>query len=163
MNGKLQRLKIETTWGCIGVEQIDGRVVCCHLPFLADQPEIPFAIESGGNDAASRFIVAALTGNPAKTPPLGKLEGTPFQMQVWQAIARIPKGETKTYGQLARSIGRPRAFRAVANACGKNPVPIFIPCHRVVAANGKIGGFSAGLPWKHLLLSQKGRIPPIGD
>ncbi|MEN7974134.1 MAG: methylated-DNA--[protein]-cysteine S-methyltransferase, partial [Verrucomicrobiota bacterium] len=53
--------------------------------------------------------------------------------------------------------------RAVANACGKNPVPIFIPCHRVVAANGKIGGFSAGLPWKHLLLSQKGRIPPIGD
>ncbi len=125
----------------------------CSLPFLAGQPKIPFAIKASGSDAASKFVVAALTGKMAKMPPLGKLEGTDFQQQVWQAIAGIPAGKTKTYGELAQAIGRPRAYRAVANACGKNPLPIFIPCHRVLAANGKIGGFTAGLAWKRMLLA----------
>ena len=89
-------------------------------------------------------------------PSLGKLEGTAFQQAVWRAIARIPFGETQTYGELACAVGRPGACRAVANACGQNPVPLFIPCHRVVAATGKIGGFSAGLPWKTLLLASEG-------
>ena len=145
-------MKIETTWGSINVALVDGKVARCVLPFLSGQPEIPFAIKTSGNDVASRFIVAALTGKTAKRPPLLP-EGSGFQQQVWQAIARIPAGKTKTYGELARAIGRPRAYRAVANACGRNPLPIFIPCHRVVAANGKIGGFSAGLAWKRLLLS----------
>jgi methylated-DNA-[protein]-cysteine S-methyltransferase len=94
-----------------------------------------------------------LTGKAARRPAFGKLQGTDFQKQVWQAIGEIPAGKTITYGELAAAVGRPRASRAVANACGKNPLPLFIPCHRVVAANGKIGGFSAGLPWKKLLLS----------
>ncbi len=163
MDGKLQRIKVETTWGSIGIEGVGGKIARCTLPFLAKQPETPFAIKSSGTDAASRFVVAALSGKAAKMPSLlfsealakgnGKPEGTDFQRQVWQAITEIPAGETKTYGELARAVGRPRAYRAVANACGKNPLPIFIPCHRVVAANGEIGGFSAGLPWKRLLLS----------
>lgn len=163
MSGKLQRLKVETTWGDIKVELIDGKVARCSLPFLAGQPETPFSVKASGTDAASKFVVAALSGKPAKVPTLlfsealakenGKLEGTTFQQQVWQAIAEIPPGKTKTYGELAQAIGRPRAYRAVANACGKNPLPVFIPCHRVLAANGNIGGFTAGLAWKRLLLT----------
>jgi len=153
MPGKFKRLKVETTWGSIGIDLIDGKVAHCSLPFLAGQPKAPFAIKSSENDAASKFVAAALAGETVKMPPLGKLEGTAFQQQVWQAIAGIPPGKTKTYGELAQAIGRPRAYRAVANACGKNPLPIFIPCHRVLAANGNIGGFTAGLAWKRLLLT----------
>lgn len=155
MKEKPRRLNIETTWGSIVLDLIGRKVVGCHLPFLAKTPKTPFAIKSGGNDTASRFVVAALTGKKAAMPPVGKPEGTAFQQEVWQAIAQIPPGKTKAYGELAQAIGRPRAYRAVANACGKNPLPILIPCHRVVAANGNIGGFSSGLPWKRLLLASK--------
>jgi O-6-methylguanine DNA methyltransferase len=146
-------LHIETTWGSIEVDLIDGRVVHCALPFLAGQPETPFAVKAGGSDPASKFVIAALNGKTAGKPALGKPEGTDFQEQVWQAIARIPAGKTISYGELAIAIGRPRAYRAVANACGRNPLPVFIPCHRVVATHGKIGGFSSGLAWKRLLLT----------
>lgn len=77
--------------------------------------------------------------------------GTPFRQAVWAALARIPYGRLVTYGMLATAIGRPTACRAVANAVGKNPLMIFLPCHRVVASNG-LGGFSAGLDAKRLLL-----------
>lgn len=70
-------------------------------------------------------------------------DGTPFQMKVWKALQSIPYGEVRTYAQIAEAIGKPGAVRAVGNACGANPIPIVIPCHRVVAKDG-IGGFSAG-------------------
>ena len=137
----------------IGIELLDGKVSGCSLPFLSTQPGRSFAIVNGRGDPVSTFIAALFSGKPATPPILAKLTGTDFQQQVWRAIARIPAGKTQTYGELALAIGRPRSYRAVANACGKNPVPLFIPCHRVVAANGKIGGFSAGLAWKRLLLA----------
>ena len=146
-------MNIETTWGTIEVELIDGKVAGCSLPFLSAQPRIPFAIVKGGSAPASAFIAAIFSGRKAKPPALAKLAGTDFQQQVWQAIANIPPGQTKTYGELAKAIGRPNAVRAVGSACGKNPVPLFIPCHRVVGSNGGLGGFSAGLPWKELLLT----------
>ena len=71
-----------------------------------------------------------------------KLEGTEFQIKVWKEISKIPYGETRTYKELAEAIGRPNSSRAVANACGKNPYPPTIPCHRVVRSDGKIGGYS---------------------
>ena len=61
-----------------------------------------------------------------------KLNGTEFQIKVWNEIAKIPKGKTKSYKEIAKAIGRPKSYRAVANACGKNPFPIEIPCHRVI-------------------------------
>jgi O-6-methylguanine DNA methyltransferase len=76
---------------------------------------------------------------------------TPFQRAVWRALRRIPHGQTRTYAQIACAIGRPRACRAVGTACGSNPLPLLIPCHRAVARNG-IGGFSAGRGWKKFLL-----------
>lgn len=81
--------------------------------------------------------------------------GTPFQMQVWSKLSEIPYGKVVTYGQLAAAIGQPTAVRAVANAVGENPFLIFLPCHRVVAADG-LGGFSAGLEAKRALLRLEG-------
>ena len=71
-----------------------------------------------------------------------KLEGTDFQRRVWKEISKIPFGETRTYKDLAIAIGKPYSSRAVANACGKNPYPVIIPCHRVIRSDGKLGGYS---------------------
>lgn len=79
-----------------------------------------------------------------------------FDRSVYVELVRVPPGELVTYGELARRIGRPGAARAVGGAVGRNPLPIFIPCHRVVAANGRLGGFGAGLPWKKALLKHEG-------
>ena len=68
-------------------------------------------------------------------------------------------GRTASYGDLARDIGRPKAFRAVGGACGANPIPVLIPCHRALAANGRLGGFSGGLEWKRTLLAAEGVVP----
>ena len=80
------------------------------------------------------------------------LRGTDFQQAVWNAIAAIPYGETMTYGEIAASIGRPKATRAVGQATGANPVPLVIPCHRVVGTSGSLTGFGGGLPLKERLL-----------
>lgn len=82
--------------------------------------------------------------------------GTEFQHKVWDALLRIPFGETKSYAQVAAAVGCPRGARAVGGAVGKNPIPIIIPCHRVLAAGGKIGGFSLGLDMKRKLLNIEG-------
>ena len=86
------------------------------------------------------------------------LEGTEFQVKVWRAIAKIPKGEVRTFKELARIIKKPKAIRPVANACGKNPYPIKIPCHRVVGSNGYLGGYSVkgGIKQKKSLLRKEG-------
>jgi methylated-DNA-[protein]-cysteine S-methyltransferase len=84
--------------------------------------------------------------------------GTEFQQMVWTVLTEIPYGETITYGELARRIGKPQAGRAVGNANGRNPIVIIQPCHRVVAAGGKLGGFSSGLHRKEYLLRLERRI-----
>lgn len=85
-----------------------------------------------------------------------RAEGTLFQQEVWKALLTIPYGETRTYGQIAHMIGRPKAVRAVGGACGRNPLPILVPCHRVVGADGSLTGFSCGLDRKRFLLSLEG-------
>ena len=79
--------------------------------------------------------------------------GTKFQKRIWNEIKKIPYGKTISYAELAKRAGHLRAFRAAANACGKNPIPIIIPCHRVIASNGSIGGFSSGVDIKRKLLN----------
>lgn len=99
----------------------------------------------------ARAIARYLGGGP---PPAGSVraEGTAFARRVWAAARRIPRGETRTYGEIARAVGAPGAARAVGRAMGANPVPILIPCHRVVAATG-LGGFASGPAWKRRLLA----------
>ena len=82
-----------------------------------------------------------------------QLEGTEFQKTVWRALREIPYGETWSYGQLARHIGKPQAMRAVGAANGRNPIPVIIPCHRVIGADGSLTGFGGGLPIKKQLLA----------
>ena len=84
------------------------------------------------------------------------MRGTPFEMLVWNALLNIPYGGTETYGGLARRIGKPFAARAVGAANGRNPIPIVVPCHRVVAAGGKLGGYGGGLALKRRLLALEG-------
>jgi len=84
-------------------------------------------------------------------------EGTPFQLQVWRRLCEIPYGETISYGQLAGRIGNPKASRAVGLANGANPIPIVIPCHRVIGSDGKLTGYGGGLPIKEKLLALEQR------
>ena len=104
------------------------------------------------NEQAVAEIHAYLRGDLREfTIPID-LRGTEFQCDVWNAIAKIPYGQTISYGELANSIGRPKATRAVGQATGANPVPIIIPCHRVISSSGGLTGFGGGLPLKERLL-----------
>ena len=79
---------------------------------------------------------------------------------MWRALRKIALGRTWSYAQVAQAIGNPKAVRAVGGACGANPIPVFVPCHRVLAANSGLGGFSGGLNWKRALLKREGiRLP----
>ena len=87
-----------------------------------------------------------------------KLKGTKFQLKVWNFLKKIPRGKVKTYSEVAKSIGKPLAVRAVANAIGKNPLAPRIPCHRVIRSDGSLGGYSGkgGIKTKRLLLKKEG-------
>jgi O-6-methylguanine DNA methyltransferase len=119
----------------------------------------------GWHRATASALKAVLAGHsPKKFPPLD-LVGTEFQKSVWNALRKISLGKTKSYGEIARTIGKPKAVRAVGGACGANPVPVLVPCHRVLAADKKLGGFSGGLNWKRELLAREGVClqPQSGD
>ena len=107
--------------------------------------------------AVSKALRLALAGRPLKAlPPIDLSSGTQFQQRVWHTLRKIPRGRTWSYAQVAQAIGNPKAVRAVGGACGANPIPVFVPCHRVVAANSCLGGFSGGLNWKRALLKREG-------
>jgi methylated-DNA-[protein]-cysteine S-methyltransferase len=89
--------------------------------------------------------------------------GTPFQESVWQALAAIPWGEVRSYRDIACAIGKPKAVRAVGAANGRNPLPIVVPCHRVIGADGSLTGFGGGLPLKVQLLTLEGSYQPSCD
>lgn len=86
------------------------------------------------------------------------LRGTPFQVRVWQELMQIPFGATRSYGEIAELIGHPSAFRAVGSANGRNHLPMFVPCHRVLAAGGKLGGFTGGIGLKKRLLAHEASV-----
>jgi len=89
--------------------------------------------------------------------------GTPFQKKVWAALVRIPFGGTATYGEIARAVGRPDAWRAVGGANHRNPIAIIIPCHRVIGADGSMTGYGGGLPRKRILLDLEARTASSGQ
>ena len=106
--------------------------------------------------ATETALKKILAGKKSKLPPLDWTGKTDFQKSVWRQMLKISTGKTKSYGEIAAAIGNPRAVRAVGGACGANPVPVLVPCHRVLAANKKLGGFSGGLDWKRKLLKLEG-------
>jgi O-6-methylguanine DNA methyltransferase len=138
-----------TSRGLAGLDLPTGRRVASRK--TTDAPLPP--VTQRWRREVERALLAVLAGRPpSKALPLDLSVGTPFQQQVWATLAAIPCGQTRTYSQIAAAIGRPTAVRAVGQACGANPIPVFIPCHRVLAAHGGLGGFSAGRKWKRLLL-----------
>jgi len=90
--------------------------------------------------------------------PLAVPAGSDFERAVWSAIAAIPYGEMATYGEIAKAVGEPDGARAVGTACNRNPVPVIVPCHRVVGAGGKLVGFGGGLDRKRFLLNLEARV-----
>lgn len=118
------------------------------------------ASECTRDDAALAGLVAAvrqrIAGDPDPTPVPLDIAGTAFQCRVWDALARIPYGEVRTYGQVAEAVGTPKAVRAVGTACGANPVGLVVPCHRVVPARGGIGSYGFGVERKRALLRREG-------
>jgi methylated-DNA-[protein]-cysteine S-methyltransferase len=107
--------------------------------------------------ATSKALSLALAGRPLKAlPPIDLSSGTAFQQRVWHTLRKIARGRTWSYAQVAQAIGNSKAVRAVGGACGANPIPVIVPCHRVVAANNGLGGFSSGLDWKRALLKREG-------
>lgn len=106
---------------------------------------------------ASSEVLEYLAGKRAIFDVPVRAEGSAFQRAVWAQISAIPYGETRTYAQIAESLGKPGALQAVGQACGRNPVPLFIPCHRVVGSNGKLGGYAFGPAVKKFLLELEAR------
>jgi AraC family transcriptional regulator of adaptative response/methylated-DNA-[protein]-cysteine methyltransferase len=122
--------------------------------------EFPRASIDRGDAALHAWVqdvLALVDGRPpAREVPID-IRGTAFQMRVWQELQRIPPGQTRSYGEIARRIGRPTASRAVAQACGANPTCVVVPCHRVVAADGSLGGYHWGVERKQALLDRERR------
>ncbi len=111
----------------------------------------------------TKALLAALKGKtPEQMPPMDLSAGTDFQQRVWKVLRSIATGDTLSYGDVAKTMGQSKAVRAVGGACGANPIPVLVPCHRVLAANKKIGGFSGGLDWKRKLLEREG-IAKVGS
>lgn len=109
-------------------------------------------------EVSSSVISYLESGQAMGEFPLKIDSATPFQQTVWRSLLDIPFGETRSYNQIAEIIGKPKSSRAVGQACARNPVALLIPCHRVVAANGKLGGFSGGLHIKAALLTIEGSV-----
>ena len=130
--------------------QSHGEAVCAVLFGRRGEPaEADTAVLRQCEEELAAYFAGKLR---TFTVPLGPV-GTPFQLSVWEALRQIPYGETRTYGEIAAAVGRPKAVRAVGQANHVNPLPIFIPCHRVVGKGGALTGYAGGLDLKRALLA----------
>jgi O-6-methylguanine DNA methyltransferase len=115
----------------------------------------PGGTGSGLLDAAAAQVEDYIAGYQIEFDLPLEFEGTPFQVDVWKALMRVPFGALRTYGDIAKVIGHPAAVRAVGQANGRNHLPLIVPCHRIVAAGGKVGGYSGGVSLKKALLAHE--------
>jgi methylated-DNA-[protein]-cysteine S-methyltransferase len=118
------------------------------------------ALARGHLEAARAALRDYFAGRPPHLPALD-LQGSDFQRRVWRALLDIPWGEVRTYGEVAAALGAPGAARAVGAANGRNPVAVLVPCHRVVGAGGRLGGYSGGLELKRRLLAHEAAHGPV--
>ncbi|MGY4706247.1 methylated-DNA--[protein]-cysteine S-methyltransferase [Candidatus Bipolaricaulota sp. J31] len=147
---------IETQWGRFLAGWVPAGLVSLHFP--GHHPQVPLSPPDGPARELERELNEYLEGERRSfTLPL-VLRGTPFQLRVWGALLSIPYGMTVTYGEVAARIGSPRAVRAVGRAVGANPIPILVPCHRVLPKHGGLGNFGPGPQWKERLLRLEGAI-----
>ena len=120
-----------------------------------EYPRAEISAEKGAYSQWVNEIVSRVEGSaPRRELPLD-LQATAFRRRVWQELQKIPRGTTKTYSEVAKAMGKPRAVRAVARACATNPVSIVVPCHRVIRTDGKLAGYRWGLGRKEKLLERE--------
>jgi O-6-methylguanine DNA methyltransferase len=137
-----------------GLTELDWPKVGRASSRAAKQNDVPAKIKNW-HRTTETALKKILAGKRSKLPPLDWAGKTEFQKSVWRQMLKISTGKTKSYGEIASAIGKPKAIRAVGGACGANPIPVLVPCHRVLAANKKLGGFSGGLDWKRKLLTRE--------
>ena len=144
----MAQFTMQSPLGFLTLAEENGAITALSFGGLRETaPETPLLQE------ALRQLNAYFSGTcRVFTLPLAPV-GTPFQIAVWQALCAIPYGETRSYGEIAAAIGRPKACRAVGMAIHQNPIAILIPCHRVVGKNGKLTGYAGGLERKRILLA----------
>jgi methylated-DNA-[protein]-cysteine S-methyltransferase len=159
-------------WGWMGISETAQGIDAIVLP-KSSRKAVEFALgtkaaESVGSRISPRLraartqVIAYLSGKRTNFDlPLDLSRGTDFQRRVWRTLQRIPCGTLRSYQWVAVQVGGRRYARAVGNAVGANPVPIVIPCHRIIAHDGTIGGFSCGLPAKRMLLTREGLLSQI--
>ncbi len=162
MTGRLSYITFNTDMGWVGILGSAKGLLGTTLPQRSAQEACQLLGDSVSYATWSPHLVKDLMErfkvyfSGHMTTLLDKLDlsrATPFQREVWEITRLIPYGETRSYAWVAEQIKKPRAMRAVGQALGKNPLPIIVPCHRVVASDGKLGGFSGGLEMKRYLLS----------
>lgn len=146
----------ETSLGRIGIAEHDGSITNLYfesdsLPQHATKRETPLLAEA--SQQLSRYLAGELKDFTLPLSPAG----TRFMQQVWEVLCEIPYGKTATYKQVAAKVGNEKAVRAVGMANNRNPIPIFIPCHRVIGSNGALIGYRGGLAVKENLLSMEGK------
>lgn len=149
---------VESPIGPLRILATEAAVTHLHLPTIGEDPT-PFGDHALHQEAARQLTEYFAGTRTVFTLPLAA-RGTPFQEAVWAALYAIPFGETRSYADIARTVGRPTATRAVGAANGKNPIAIVVPCHRVIGADGSLTGFGGGLPTKAWLLRHEGRGVP---
>jgi len=161
MAKKLTYTVFQTNQGWMGILTSKDGILAATLPQTTRQQAFDLLGEKVKQADFSPDKLSSLTqrfqdyysGKKIEFPDALDFSGaTEFQKQVWQAARQIPHGETRSYGWIAKQIGKPRAARAVGQALGKNPFLIVVPCHRVIAGDGTLGGFGCGLPAKQKLL-----------
>jgi len=165
MKSPLVELPIQTAAGEFTARYSDNGLVRLKFPpaLTASQratkgDSVPAKIRAwhrATGSALKKILAGKLVNH---LPPIDWCGATEFQQSVWRELLKIPTGKTKSYGEIAQAIGKPKAVRAVGGACGANPIPVLVPCHRILAANHKLGGFSGGLARKRSLLAREGIV-----
>ena len=164
MSSELSYAVVETDIGWVAVLGSPQGVKRVTLPCRSEEEAVRQLGDAGNQATRSDVAFAGLAerlkdyfrgGRPAFPDPIDFSGATPFQRAVWEATRQIPSGGTASYGDIAARIGRPGAARAVGQALGRNPVAIIIPCHRVLASGGKLGGFGGGEDMKQHLLDME--------
>jgi methylated-DNA-[protein]-cysteine S-methyltransferase len=166
----MKHIIFQSDWGWVGLAATERGVAAVVLP-MPTRRAVERALRgvspsptngSGGNSAdhlkaARDTITAYLEGKTRVFNLPLDLDGQPsFRVKVWKVLQGIPYGRVRSYGWVARKVGKPRAARAIGGACGANPVPLLVPCHRVIAGDGSLGGFSGGVGVKKRLLKLEG-------
>lgn len=134
-------------------ESLIGLYFPTQLPSLRNRDT--WSERYDGFDDVKRWLNHYYEGGMNCEAPRFRLRGTPFQLQVWNELLKIPFGDTRTYGQIAAAIGKPTASRAVGKAIGDNPISIVVPCHRVIGRSGSLTGYAGGLEVKQWLLNHE--------